>query len=386
MRKWDAAAVVGAFWLVALFCLPVAGQNTPAATPPKPQGKIDYSEIDKSNPEDQAKAQEPVPSITTSDGRSFKNVKVFKTVGDKVLLIHSEGTTTVSLDALTDEARKSLGLRTRAEQSSFEAEQTKKGLLKSGNDWVTPAEKQLRDYFITLNTLAPDWKTINVNPQFAAWLDGKAPDPEFAARLKFKAPDGQTWRQVAEAGNKALDAGAVANVFNTWKAYQKEMATEFVTYLSNLIPDWRDVNVNPQFLAWVFGPQIANPADYWAKFMLAEQARGADGGIAVAKIMHAWKDMVAQAEIDRLDHKIAALDRSIAAQASQPTPDQVREKAQRQYDADQRARQIRDAIQDQTRAIQDHTAAIQALQNQINAQRRIPPSDEPTDENPFPGH
>jgi S1-C subfamily serine protease len=90
-------------------------------------------------------AGDTVPLVTTTDGRTFKDVRVFKTIGDRVLLIHSEGTDTVPLDLLPDAARKSLGLRTRAEQAEYEAAQTKKGLVKYGDEWVTPAEKQRRE-------------------------------------------------------------------------------------------------------------------------------------------------------------------------------------------------------------------------------------------------
>jgi S1-C subfamily serine protease len=92
-----------------------------------------------------AHANDPVPVVTTTDGRTFKEVRVFRTIGDKVLLIHTEGTDTVPLDALPDEARKSLGLMTRAEKAAYDAEQAKKGLVKSGDDWVTPQEKQRRE-------------------------------------------------------------------------------------------------------------------------------------------------------------------------------------------------------------------------------------------------
>ena len=47
-------------------------------------------------------------------------------IGDRVLLIYAEGSETVPLDSLPDEARKSLGLRTREEQASFEADRKEK--------------------------------------------------------------------------------------------------------------------------------------------------------------------------------------------------------------------------------------------------------------------
>jgi hypothetical protein len=72
---------------------------------------------------------ESVDVLTTTDGRSFKNAKVLKVEGQTVLLAHSEGVTQVPLSALSDEARKSLGMRTRDEQAVFEAQpEVKAGL------------------------------------------------------------------------------------------------------------------------------------------------------------------------------------------------------------------------------------------------------------------
>lgn len=79
-----------------------------------------------------------VASITTTDGQTFKNVKVRKVLGDTVLLFHSEGAARVPLSALSDDTRKALGLWTRAE----EAAPKPKELVKYGNDWVMPEEKQ----------------------------------------------------------------------------------------------------------------------------------------------------------------------------------------------------------------------------------------------------
>jgi hypothetical protein len=48
-------------------------------------------------------------------------------------------------DTLSDETRKALGLRTRTMEAAYEAEQVKNGLVKSGDDWVTPEEKKRRE-------------------------------------------------------------------------------------------------------------------------------------------------------------------------------------------------------------------------------------------------
>jgi len=130
-----------------------------------------------------AQTQEPVASITTTDGRTFKDVRVFALVprvgdgliiGDRVLLIDAEGSETVPLDSLPDEARKSLGLGMREEQASFEADRKEKKLVKSGNDWVTPAEKQRRErdamFWADLNVFVPDWRELNANPRCFDWL------------------------------------------------------------------------------------------------------------------------------------------------------------------------------------------------------------------------
>ena len=122
-------------------------------------------------------------SITTTDGRTFKDVKVFKFVprvgdgliiGDRVLLIYAEGSEAVPLSLLSDEARKRLGLGMREEQALFEAVRKEKRLVKSGDDWVTPAEKQRIEsdakFWADLNTFVPDWRELNANPKCLDWL------------------------------------------------------------------------------------------------------------------------------------------------------------------------------------------------------------------------
>ncbi len=301
-----------------------------------------------------AYALDPVPSVTTSDGQTFKDVKVFKTVGDKVLLLHSEGTATVPLDALSDDVRKSLGLRTRAEQAQFEADQKAKGLVKSGRDWLTPEEKQLKDFFATLNNFAPDWKAINFNMQFAAWLENKT-------------PDGPTWRQVAEAAVKALDAEAVAKVFNTWKTDQKAQTAAFEVYLNNLIPDWHDAVHDPQFLAWI---GESNPGDRWNKYVLIQQARGRQGAGAVANAILTWR---AKTGADKMADEVRR--RASQENAEQDEKFRLTDMAMRNVQtlATQRTVQIQLAIETQTDAIHDHTAAIQSLENPIIAQKAIAP-------------
>lgn len=81
------------------------------------------------------------PSITTSDGKVFTNVKVLRVEGDRVLLLNSGGGAWIALDSLSDDARKSLGLRTRAEQAAFDAEQAQKEVVKLGNDSASSADK-----------------------------------------------------------------------------------------------------------------------------------------------------------------------------------------------------------------------------------------------------
>ena len=88
-----------------------------------------------------AYANDPVPVVTTTDGQTFKNVKVFKVLGDDVLLLCSDGSVKVPLASLSDETRKALGLLTRAEEAALQA----KGFVKYGADWVTPQEKQRRE-------------------------------------------------------------------------------------------------------------------------------------------------------------------------------------------------------------------------------------------------
>ncbi|MGD1002476.1 MAG: hypothetical protein ABSA67_17430 [Candidatus Brocadiia bacterium] len=161
-RKWDAGAVLGALWLAALSCLPVAGQNTP-------------------EPVSGAQAHQTVASVTTSDGKVFADVKALRVEGDKVLLSYSGGAEWVALNSLSDEARKSLGLRTREEQALFE---------------------------MALGAMVPDWREVNANRLFLAWLAEKnAEDPVSRAALMRKALQESDFRRVAE-------------IMNAWKAAQ----------------------------------------------------------------------------------------------------------------------------------------------------------------------
>lgn len=74
-------------------------------------------------------AADAVPVVETSDGRTLKDVKVLRVDGADVLLIHSEGAARVPLAALTDDVRRTLGLRTRKEQAEFDAQQEAKAVL-----------------------------------------------------------------------------------------------------------------------------------------------------------------------------------------------------------------------------------------------------------------
>ena len=130
-----------------------------------------------------ARDQEPVVSVTTTDGRTFKDARVFALVprlgdglilGDRVLLIHAAGSETVALDSLPEETRRSLGLEALEDQASFKSDQRSKRLAKSGNDWVTPAEKRRRErdakFWADLGLLVPDWRDLNANPKFLDWV------------------------------------------------------------------------------------------------------------------------------------------------------------------------------------------------------------------------
>ncbi len=108
----------------------------------------------------------------------------------------------------------------------------------------------------------------------------------------------------------------------------------------------------------------------------------------MANIMLAWKAQVAadrQAEEQARRQgsgELAAVVTSERLVVGEGATDEAR----RQYAARQRARQ---AIQDQIQAIHDQVAANQLLQNQINAQQKIPPppsSTAPSSGVPSPGH
>lgn len=76
-----------------------------------------------------ASAQEPAKSISVimDDGRLLREVIVLQTEGDKVYLSHRQGGGWFSLDSLSDDARKQLGLATREERWLNEAMNSLKG-------------------------------------------------------------------------------------------------------------------------------------------------------------------------------------------------------------------------------------------------------------------
>jgi hypothetical protein len=104
--------------------------------------------------------QEAVASVTTTDGRTLKDVKFLKLVprvgdgliiGDRALLIHAGGSEMVPLDSLGDEARKSLGLETAAPAERGRGERDAK-------------------FWADVKLLFRDWRQFNANPRLLDWL------------------------------------------------------------------------------------------------------------------------------------------------------------------------------------------------------------------------
>jgi S1-C subfamily serine protease len=105
----------------------------------------------------------PLQTVTTKDGTIYYNVTVAEIKGDQVVLFHSSGVVTTSLDNIPDDARKALGLPTsevveakkkkqeeaieaqKKKQEEYERQQQAKGLVKYDNQWITPAEKAKRE-------------------------------------------------------------------------------------------------------------------------------------------------------------------------------------------------------------------------------------------------
>lgn len=127
--------------------------------------------------------QKVAASITTTDGRTFKHAEVVMLVprlgdgliiGDRVLLIYAEGSETLPLDLLPDGARKSLGLRTREEQASLDADSTESGPVKSGDNRASQTEKQRREkeakFWADLSALVPDWRELSAESKLLDWL------------------------------------------------------------------------------------------------------------------------------------------------------------------------------------------------------------------------
>lgn len=85
-----------------------------------------------------ASGAEPVAEVTTSTGQTFKYATVIRVTGHKVLLSYQNAdggiaTASVALDSLTDDARTSLGLRTRKDQKEFDAWQAAKAEEQKAN-------------------------------------------------------------------------------------------------------------------------------------------------------------------------------------------------------------------------------------------------------------
>jgi len=121
--------------------------------------------------------------VTTTDGKIFKQVTAVRMVRDKVVLIYADGTTFVPIASLSDDTRKSLGLRSRAEQSAFDAEQKqkelaafeaaqiKKGLVKVGDEWITAKQKAMRDEEDKLQATVKAMAELEANAEHKELID-----------------------------------------------------------------------------------------------------------------------------------------------------------------------------------------------------------------------
>jgi hypothetical protein len=182
-------------------------------------------------------ARDPVDIVTTTDGQAFKNVTVLKVKGDKALVNCADGGAWIPLASLSDETRKALGLRTRAEQTAFETAQAQKGLIKVGDEWITPEEKKAREdkaladqkaekerlareaeiarqraaFEARLTELVPDWREIAAKPGFNEWLKGRTPDSSIAKT-------NITYAMVLEEAVKNGNAGRAAWVYREWRS------------------------------------------------------------------------------------------------------------------------------------------------------------------------
>jgi hypothetical protein len=201
-------------------------------------------------------AADPMPAVTTSDGKTFKNATVLKVEDDRVLLNYTDGGAWVPLAALSDETRKSLGLRSRAEQAAFEAAQKEKGLIKVGDEWITPGQKQAREaaaaaaqkaasqraareaqeasrqaedarrqaaFEARLTELVPDWREIAAKPGFPAWLNGTMAASAIARTSV-------TYRMMLERAERKGDVAGAAWVYEEWRENERELLRQGSAY------------------------------------------------------------------------------------------------------------------------------------------------------------
>jgi hypothetical protein len=149
-------------------------------------------------------------------------VKFVRLEGDSVLLMYSGGATWVSLDALSDDARKSLGLLTRPQQAAFDAE---------------------------LTSLVPDWRQISSNPEFLKWLKvADAREPASRVSLLYEALKTgnarvvvimmQSWKTERERQKQAA-----SDIRQSWRVEgegQRQAALEYAWAEEH--PGWNEVN------------------------------------------------------------------------------------------------------------------------------------------------
>jgi hypothetical protein len=162
-----------------------------------------------------ARADFPARDVTTTDGQTFKAVTGAKLIGDKVLLIYSDGTATVRQQSLSDETLKGLGLRSHAEQAAFEEQQKQKGLVRYGNEWVSPEEKRRRETPFMVYAGKPRTEAW-FNEQYEKFkdsivcADGKFKDISLALQGKVLPIDGlppAPGTEIRYIGNAEFEAG-----------------------------------------------------------------------------------------------------------------------------------------------------------------------------------
>ncbi|MGO8702197.1 MAG: hypothetical protein ACLQVA_00150 [Candidatus Brocadiia bacterium] len=194
----------------------------------------------------QVKEDSTPVQVKTLDGKTYDQVRVISKGIDTVLLGYADGdalgAVRLSLDALSDETRKGLGLRIREEQKAYLEAQAQKGLVRDGEKWVTAEEKKKREedaaavkaaaeraakdkaiaekrraaFEAKLTELVPDWKQITAKPGFQQFLQGKTADSEIA---KTNITYGMLYQKAFDKG----DAAGAAWVFEEWRDNEKEL-------------------------------------------------------------------------------------------------------------------------------------------------------------------